>query len=198
MRNVRAHLVITRTVPPMPALRVPMTIWWLGERYRVRDGYGRGYADIVGDVTEPRGFGLVPRSMEGFMDAEAAGPSGETNLWGDLASPEAMVREPGGREWEADAVEVARVAGQVFAPRFTVAPVERLDRLGREGWVYERFVEGRDNGVRFRSRVRTIVADGYVLLREVTDAARGGSMRWCAAVVSLEEGEVVEGDLTPS
>lgn len=196
MRNVRLTLLVTRAAPPAPELTVPMTIWWLGERYRVRDGHGRGYADIVGDVSEPRGFGLVPRTMGGFMDAAASTPRGETDLWGDLASPDAMVREPSGREWEADAVDVARVAGQVFAPRFSTAPVGRETRLGREAWEYRSFLEGRDNGVRFRSLVRTLVADGYVLMREVTDA-RGGPMRRLMEVTELDEGGVTDTDLTP-
>ncbi|GLZ76404.1 hypothetical protein Afil01_12110 [Actinorhabdospora filicis] len=197
MRNVRLDLLVTRTAPPAPALSTPMTIWWLGERYRVRDGYGRGYAEIVGDVTEPRGFGLVPRTIGEFMDATASTPRGETDLWGDLASPDAMVREPSGREWEADSVDIARVAGQVFAPRFSTAPTARDSRLGRDAWEYRSFLEGRDNGVKFRSLVRTLVADGYVLMREVTDA-RGGPMSRLMEVTELDEGSVTEGDLRPS
>lgn len=196
-RNVQARLVVTRTAPPAPERVAPLVIWWYGDRFHVRDETGRSYADVVGDVTQPRGFGLVPRTIEGFMDAHAARPQGHTDLYGELGAEDALVSEPWGEPWEVDTEAIAPVAAQLLADIGGLAPVGEATFLGRLCLEYRIVLDGRDNGVRFSSKVRQLVSGPYVVLRDVTDA-RGGPMRLRTEVTQLEEGMVDEADVVPA
>jgi hypothetical protein len=95
--NVRARLRRRTEAPGAPAAEASMVIWLSGQRFRVRDETGRPYAEIVADVTTPRGFGVTPRTMEEFMDAWHASrhPSRRepTELYGDWETGEAVVHE---------------------------------------------------------------------------------------------------------
>lgn len=195
-RNVRVRLLVTRTAPPAPERAAPMVIWWYGDRFHVRDETGRGYAEIVGDVAQPRGFGLVPRTIEEFMDAHSAKPLGHTDLYGELGVPDGLVSEPWGDSWEVDVEAIAPVASQVLADVGGLTPVGKETFLDRPCLEYRSVLEGRDNGIRFSSHIRQLVSGPYVLLREVTDA-RGGPMKLRAEVTELEEGSVQKIDVVP-
>jgi len=193
--NVRVRLLRTRIAPGVPVLAVPMTIWWRDARFRVRDESGRAYADLAADVTEPRGFGRVPRTMEEFMDAATPPPDrGPTDIYGDLDAPTGLVDEPRGRPWEVPLERIAGVAAQVLAGDLDgLAPSGRETLLGRDCEEYRSLIEGVEDGRPFRSDVRWLVAGPYVLLREVVDA--GGLMRLRMEAVAVDEGAVAESDV---
>lgn len=190
---VRARLRRTGQAPGLPPSRAELVIWLDADRFLVRDEGGRPYAEIIGDVTAARGFGSVPRTMEGLMDVWGAArhprPLGPTELYGDWASGRAVVREAGRAPWSTDVSVVAPVVDQLLsAGREADLPVgvesTFLDRPCRE----HRFViEGDEDGIPFRSEARLLVSAPFVLLREVRDA---GNPDLCATteVIELVEG----------
>jgi hypothetical protein len=197
--NVRVHLRRTRRAPFAPTSQSSMVIWLSGERFRVRDESGRGYAHIVGDVTAERGFGLTPRTIEEFMDARSASrhPSDQvTELYGDVGTGEAVVQEAGGEPWAADVGAIQPVAEQVLADgrEATLEPVGELTYLDRPCREYRFAMEGEEDGLRLRSDVRWLVSGRFVLLREVRDSAHG-DLYALTEVLELEEGAVTESDL---
>ncbi|HEY1177383.1 MAG TPA: hypothetical protein VGF17_14600 [Phytomonospora sp.] len=199
--NVRVRLLRTRVAPGTPVLAAPLTIWWLGTRFRVRDESGRPCAHIVADMSAPRGFGRTPRTMEEFMDAAASPRLPDdhryTDLYGDLGAEWALVDEPWNPPWEVPVPEVAAVAAQVLAGDLGgLTSSGRETLLGRDCEEYRSTLEGVEEGREFRSEVRRLVSGPYVLLREVVDLA-GGLMRMRAEAVALDEGEVDESDVDP-
>jgi hypothetical protein len=178
-----------------------MVIWLDGERFRVRDESGRGYAEITGDVTAERGFGLMPRTMEGVMDAWDASrhPSDQASeLYGDAETGEAVVLEAGRRSWRTDVAAVLPVAEQLLVDgrETTLEPVGESTYLDRPCREYRFALEGEEDGVRYRSDVRWLVSGPFVLLREVRDSPRGG-LYVLTEVLELEEGAVAGADLRP-
>jgi hypothetical protein len=199
--NVRARLRRVRRAPFAPTSETSTVIWLSGARFHVRDESGRGYADIVGDVTSERGFGRTPRTMEGLMDAwDAFHRSSDemTDLYGDLETGEAVVRETGGEPWTANVEAIRPVAEQLLADgRETILqPVGESTYLGRPCREYRFAIDGEENGVRYRSEVRWLVSGPFVLLREVRDTPPG-EMHALTEVLELDEGVVTEAELRP-
>lgn len=181
--NARLRVRRVRTVPGAPVFETELLIWLSGSRFRVSDPSGRPYRDIVADAVAPRGFGSPPRTMEDFMDAFDASTDdsdlGPTELWGDVATGEACVRQPRGEPWEVDADRIAPVVEQVLAV---------------EGG---RFVqEGEEDGIPYRSDVLLTVDPPFVVRREVRDAANP-QLSALTEVVEVEEGTVTGADLVP-
>ncbi|GIG64512.1 hypothetical protein [Phytomonospora endophytica] len=196
--NVRVRLLRTRIAPGAPVLTTRLTIWWRGTRFRIHDESGRAYADLAADVSEPRGFGRTPRTMEEFMDAATAVPDrGRTDLYGDLDEPVGLVDEPRARPWEVPVARIAPIAAQVLAGDLDgQVPGGRETVLGRECVEYLGVLEGNEGGRAFRSEVRRLVSGPYVLLREVVDLD-GGLLRLRAEAASLDEGAVTASDVDP-
>ncbi|MEV0643946.1 hypothetical protein AB0I28_01655 [Phytomonospora sp. NPDC050363] len=194
-RNVRARILLTRELPSTPVLEAVLTVWWLGDRFHAREESGRILSAVAGDVTEPRGFGKVPRTMEAIMDSRLP-LSGHLDVHGELAAEHAWVTEPHGAQWKAPLERVSPIPAQLFATGLEgLAPSGREQFLGRDCAEYVTHLEGRDDAGPFRSRVRRLVVGPYVLLRDVT--AEAGPMRLRAAVTALDEGVVRESDLKP-
>jgi hypothetical protein len=200
--NVRARLRRIRTIPGVPDTTTIMVIWLDGARFRVRDESGRPAAEIIGDVTEPRGFGVLPHTIEDFMDAgdrarADAGPVPRrpTDLYGDRASGEGVVQEPHGSRWTIAAAALAPVAEQLLAAvseqdtAVAVGPV----RLGRSSQEYRTALVGTEDGREYRSEVRRLSAVPYVLLREV----RQGDLFVEVETLELAENVVTDADLRP-
>jgi|HubBroStandDraft_6_1064221.scaffolds.fasta_scaffold19615_6 hypothetical protein len=199
--NVRARLRRIRRAPFAPTSETRMVIWLRGERFRVRDESGRGYAEITGDVTAERGFGLTPRTMEGFMDAwDASRHSSDqaSELYGDVETGEAVVHEAGRESWTTDAGVIRPVAEQLLADgrEATLEPVGESTYLDRPCQEYRFALEGEEDGFRYRSDVRWLVSGPFVLLREVRDSPHGG-LYALTEVLELEEGAVADVDLRP-
>lgn len=199
--NVRARIHWRRTVPGAPDTEYDTVLWLSGERFRVRDEHGRPYAEILGDVTEPRGFGLLPRTMEAFMDAWAlaAKPAeAPTGLYGDLSTGDGRVYEPGTEPWPVPAERIALLATYLLhgdEPGGDATPTGHAVHLGRECVEYTSHLTGAEyDGRAFHSTVRTLVAGAYVLSREVRDAEPSGlSLR--SDVIELDEGVVADADV---
>lgn len=199
--NVRARLRRTKHAPAIPPCETSTVIWLSGEKFRVRDESGRPYADIVGDVTAERGFGITPRTMEGFMDAWGATrhSSGQaTELYGDVETGEAVVHEAGRGPWTTGVGAIGPVAEQLLTDgrEATLEPVSEstyLDRLCQE---YRFAIEGEEDGIGYRSDVRWLVSGPFVLLREVRDSCHR-DLYALTEIVELEEGAVAEVDLHP-
>jgi hypothetical protein len=200
--NVRARLRRVSRAPLAPTSETSMVVWLSGGRFHIRDESGRGYADIVGDVTGQRGFGTTPRTMEGLMDAwdTSRRRSDEvTDLYGDVESGEAVVYEAGRREpWTTDVGAIRAVVEQVLADgrEATLEPVGESTYLGRPCRDYRFAIEGEEDGARYRSDVRWLVSGPFVLLREVTDSLHG-RLYALTEIVELEEGAVAESDVRP-
>lgn len=199
--NVRLRAERTQTAPGTETARTTIVFHLRGQRFRIVDESGRSYSEIVADVAEPRGFGSTPRTMEEFMDAfelsQRQSSRPPTELRGDLAASVAAVREAGGEPWPVDIDRIVPVAEQVlFGGRDAAEArsVRTATMLGRSCTEYRRALRGSEGTYAYRSEVRLLVSEPFVLLREVVDTANSGlSAR--LEVVGLDEGVVTERDL---
>ncbi|MEV0649671.1 hypothetical protein AB0I28_30885 [Phytomonospora sp. NPDC050363] len=198
--NVHARIRWTRRAPGAPPSITTTAIWLHGDRFHIRDEAGRAYSEIVGDVTEPRGFGLMPQTVEDFLETwtdPSAGPGETTDLYGDLTTGEGLVREPG-RSWETAAAMIAPVAAQLLSIGRDqgLEPVGERYHLGRDCLEFETFREGADNGRGFRTSVRWLSCGPFVLLHEVSDAENAG-LCTRREVIELAEGVVDDCEVRP-
>jgi hypothetical protein len=190
--RVRARLRRTRQGPGLPPTECFTTIWLSGQRFRVRDELGRSYVDIVADVTAPRGFGLVPATMEGLMDAWSAARHprnrGATELYGDLETGTATVHEAGRRPWTTDVARIVPAAEQLLTRGRDPAlkPSGETTYLDRPCQEYRFTVDGTENGIPYRSEVNWLVSDPYLLVRDVRDS-RIQDLHALTEVLELEE-----------
>jgi hypothetical protein len=179
-----------------------MVIWLRGSAFRVRDESGRPASDLLGDLTEARGFGILPRTMEGFMDAWrlARKPPSQvpTELYGDLSSGDGMIREASRPPRPIDAGVIAPVAEQLLADgrEVDLEPVDTVTCLGRSCAEYRFDIDGAEGAVPYRSHVRWLVSAPFVLLREIRDS-KHDNLFALSEVVALEEGTVTDADLRP-
>jgi len=189
--TLRAVLRRTRTAPALPATEHRLEIRLDGDTFAVVDFDGRTFGEVVAEATDPRGFGRMPRTMEGFMDATstalhgpAAAPSSFT---GDLATGLGTAIEAGGEPREAPARLLAPIAAQVLAGDAVSGrdPVGEAEFLSRPCAEYRFALTGQDDGLAYRSDVRLLVWRGLVLLRDVHDAAVPG-LRATAEMVELD------------
>ncbi|GIG67998.1 hypothetical protein [Phytomonospora endophytica] len=192
-RNVRARMLVTRNVSGTPGPESKLTLWWLGDRFHVRDEAGRAFHDVATDVVAPRGLGFIPRTIEDLMNVRLP-LKGRMDCFGALGVAEGTITEPWGEKWKARTDRISPVAGQLFpAGLESVRPSGHERFLNRDCVEYTTHREGTDGGRQYRSKVRLLVAGPYVLLREVTD--EGGPMRLRAEVTALDEGVVTEADV---
>ncbi|WP_258725403.1 hypothetical protein [Cellulomonas sp. NS3] len=178
-----------------------LTVWLSGTAFHVRDETGRRATDVLADVTGPRGLGAVPRSVEVLMDDESRarrGPVGTTDLYGDWERGEGRVQEVGGERWSANVRTLAVVAEQLLVAERERRLVSQavVEVLGRRCAELHDTVEGVEDGRPFRSEVRLLVAEPFVLLREVRDAGIP-ALAARSEVVELDEGPQRGADLHP-
>ena len=198
--NVKARLRLSRRGPALPARESDMEIWLKGPRFRVRDRSGRDVGAILGDITHKRGLGAPPASMEEIMDIRSRSlrtdDSGETELYGDLATGEGWVRRLGQPAWPIPVEELVPAAEQILAgelhPKLEV--VRQVTRLGRPATEYHGFLGGDDPGASHSTEVTRIVSGPYLLLNSVRDV-QNPDHYYTRDVVSLEEGGVTDSDL---
>lgn len=181
----------TRTAPALPATEHRLEIRLDGSTFAVVDVDGRTFGEVIAEATDPRGFGPLPRTIEGFMDATSAarhGPAGAPSEFvGDLATGRGTAVEAGGEPREVPADLLAPIAEQLLAGDLDGhAPVGEVTLLGRACAEYRFAVTGEDDGRPYRSDVRLLVWRGVVLLRDVQDAAVPG-LRATAEVVELRQ-----------
>ena len=190
--RVRARLRRVRHTPGVPPTEGFLTIWLGGRKFHVRDEQGRSFAEVVADVTAPRGFGVAATTMEDLMDAwrSARRPPdrGATELFGDLESGVAVVHEPRRDPWTTDVERIAPAAEQLLTNGREAAlepsgEATYLDRPCRE---YRSALRGEEDGVAYRSDVTWLVSGPYVLVRDVRDSRIQG-LRARTEVVELEE-----------
>ena len=174
--TLRAVVRRARSAPATPPAEHRLEIQLRGETFRVVDADGRTYAEVAAEVAAPRGFGLLPRTIEEFMDTTAAalrGPApAPSEFAGDLATGRGTVVEAGGAPREVPVRLVAPIAEQVLAGDLVDGqePTGAAEHLGRACAEYRFALTGEDEGHRFRSNVRLLVWEGLVLVREVRDA----------------------------
>jgi hypothetical protein len=190
--RVRARLRFTRHAPGLPASEHLITVWLGGRRFRVRDESGRSFADIVGDVTAPRGFGVAATSMEDVMDAWRASRhprnKGATELFGDRQSGVGVVHEAGRDSWTTDATRLAPAAEQLLSNgrETTLEPSGEASYLDRACREYHFTLTGMEDGVPYTSVITWLVSGPYVLVRDVRDARISG-LRARTEVIELDE-----------
>jgi hypothetical protein len=196
--NVRARLRRTRTAPGTTPTETVLTIWLRDSVFRVRDEAGRPYSDVAADVRSARGFGRTPRTMEEFMDAADRArrlPGPPTELYGDLDTGDGLVCEPGAEPWEVVPAVLLPVAAQLLADgrEASLVPTGHPTYLGRPCAEYRFPLTGEEDGVPYRSEVRWVVSEPYLLVREVSD----GGLHVLVETVELAEGVVTEADVRP-
>ncbi len=200
--NVRVKLVRYRSAPGVPDLVAPLWIWLSDQRFRIRDGSGRPFHELIRDVTEPRGFGRLPRSIEDFMDAgdEARSPRpAPSEFYGDRTSGTGVLIEPGQVRQSLSAAVAAPVAEQFLATTADPAAESVVGtRLGRPVREHRRVVEGQDGDHRFRTEVTEMVGFPYILERRIRDAAgaEDSALRVRVEITELAENVVGADDLT--
>ncbi len=189
--TLRAVVRRTRTAPATPPAEHRLEIRLRGDTFRVVDADGRTYAEVAAEVAAPRGFGLLPRTIEEFMDTTAAalrGPAAAPSEFaGDLATGRGTVVEAGRAPREVPVQLVAPIAEQVLAGDLVAgrAPAGAAEHLGRACAEYRFALTGEDEGRPFRSNVRLLVWEGLVVVREVRDAELD-DLRAVAEVVELD------------
>jgi hypothetical protein len=181
----------TRTAPALPATEHRLEIRLDGSTFAVVDLDGRTFGEVIAEATDPRGFGAMPRTIEGFMDATSAamrGPAGAPSEFaGDLATGRGTAVEAGREAREVPAQLLAPIAEQVLAADADGRePVGEASLLGRTCAEYRFAVTGEDEGRPYRSDVRLLVWRGLVLLRAVQDAAVPG-LRAVSEVIELRQ-----------
>ncbi|HEX3765454.1 MAG TPA: hypothetical protein VHW23_42455 [Kofleriaceae bacterium] len=198
--HVHARLRVQQRQPGIPDRELVLEIWLAGSRFRVRDPAGRAVAEIVGDVTAPRGLGLPVRELEEMMDRASATLDGPpTELTGDLATGEGWVQGPFGDRWRQPAAELAPAALQILAgdkaAGLTATGTEV--RLGRRGLVYHGTVAVRaDDLVRY-NRIHRVIAPPYLVFETAHDT-QVEALSYLRELIALEEGTVTEADLAPA
>jgi hypothetical protein len=190
--------------PALPPREHYMDIWMKGTRFRVRDESGRHVAEILGDLSAPRGLGAPARSIEEMMDIWSQAQDGEaaargvTELYGDLATGEGWVLRGEQAAWPIPADDLAPVAEQILAGELDeqLQPRGQATRLGRPSTEYHGILEGQDEGIPYRSEVTRVVSPPYLLLSEVRNP-QNADHSYTREVVSLVEGATADPDLTP-
>ena len=189
--TLRAVLRRTRTAPALPSTEHRLEIRLDGDTFAVVDFDGRTFGEVVAEATDPRGFGWMPRTMEGFMDAASTalyGPAGApSSFTGDLATGLGTAIEAGGEPREVPARLLAPIAEQVLVGDAVAGrePVGETEFLSRPCAEYRFALTGQDDGHPYRSDVRLLVWHGLVLLREVRDATVS-DLRATAEVTELD------------
>jgi len=205
-RNVRARLRYTRRLPGTRPMEGEVTIWWLGERFHVRDTSGRTVNQVLGDTAAPEGMGRLPRTKEQFMDTRSK-REGSVDIFGERSTEYGVILE----SRESAPYEVETKALLPSADRLFAGDLKGLSAgahgklLGRDTVEYTNFLGGEKgksgtgggSGSGFHNRVRRLVAGQYVLLREVTDEL-GGSAKSRTEVIALDEGVVRPADVQPT
>jgi hypothetical protein len=202
--NVEARLRLSKVASVLPPRESYMSIWMKGTRFRVRDESGRDVAAILGDVSSSRGVGVPARSIEEMMDVwsqsrdTGSAARSVTELYGDLATGEGWVLRGGQAAWPIRADELAPAAEQILAGGLDeqLQPRAQVTRLGRPATEYHGFLEGKDQGIPYRSEVTRVISAPYLLLSEVRNAENAGHS-YTREVLSLEEGAAADSDLTP-
>ncbi|GIG68732.1 hypothetical protein [Phytomonospora endophytica] len=194
-RNVRARLSHTRSLPGTFPLKCEVTIWWLGDRFHVRDTSGRSASQVLGDAAAPEGMGRQPRTKEEFMDTYAE-PDGAVDIFGARSTEYGLIVEtPGSDKYEVETKTLLPAAERLFTADLAgITAGARGKLLGRDTIEYVSFLGGERGG--FHHRVRRVVAGPYVLLHEVTDEL-GGTGKARTEVVALDEGVVQPADVQP-
>jgi hypothetical protein len=187
--TLRAVLRRARTAPALPPTEHRLEIRLDGSTFAVVDRDGRTFGEVIAEATAPRGFGSMPRTIEGFMDATSAalrGPAAASSEFaGDLATGRGTAVEAGGEPREVPAPLLAPIAEQVLAGDLDGRePVGEAELLGRTCAEYRFAVTGQDDGRPYRSEVRLLVWHGLVMLRDVRDATVP-DLRATAEVVEL-------------
>ena len=179
-----------------------MAIWLKGTRFRVRDEAGRHVAEIIEDVSAPRGLVAPIRSLEGAMDIWAQSqedrPAAATDLYGDRATAEGWVQRGEQPPWPMPAETLAAVAEQVLAgePDARLQAEGPVTRLGRRATEYRGVLRGEDQAGTYACDVVRIVSPPYLLLNEVRNVNNAEHAR-TLEVIALEEGACSDADLTP-
>jgi len=201
--NAKVRLRLSRKGPALPVRESYMDIWTKGTRFRVRDESGRDVASILGDISAARGLGAAPHSMEEIMDIWAQSHMGEatpgaTELYGDLATGKGLVYRRGQAAWPIAADTLAPSAEQILVGGLDkqLELRRRVIHLGRPSTEYHGFLEGKDQGMPYKSEVTRVVLPPYLLFSSVCDA-QNADYWYTREVVSLDEGAVTDLDLTP-
>lgn len=189
--NVRADLRITR-LRPSGDVTATQTLWWLGDRFHLRDLSGRPLDQILADATGERGIGFEPRTKEQIMDTREA-MEGTVDVWGDRASGTAIVRVDAHAPVTVDVKRVLPLAAVLLAGDVTGTPGGRARVLDRDCAEYLRELTGTRMGARWTTKVRTLISGPYALLREATAAPTTGLR---TEVTALTEGTVTPADVT--
>ena len=187
----------TRTAPGLPATEHGLEIRLDGDVFAVVDLDGRTFGEVVAEATDPRGFGRLPRTMEGFMDATSTalhGPAGApSSFTGDLATGLGMAIEAGGEPREAPARLLAPIAEQVLAGDAVDdrEPIGEAEVLGRACAEYRFALTGRTTAV--RTAATSVCSSGAASCCSATSRTRarppgdGGGGRAAGRDLGLED-----------
>ncbi|GLY20064.1 hypothetical protein Kisp01_70780 [Kineosporia sp. NBRC 101677] len=183
--DVRARLRRDRRFPGTPAMTTMLDIWTSGQRFRIRDHDGRPVRDLLADVTEQSGLGRVPSTLEEFMDAAAGSRapfSGPTDVYGDLSTGIALVREPHRAPWTTDAANLLPVIAQLVVSSIPSSwrPVGHGRQLNRPCSLYVSNLAGS------AGLCTWAVAGPFILSRRVQEAGNP------SVSVTVEAVELVE------
>lgn len=200
--NVYARLVLAKKGPVLPKIEGVVEIWIKSPKFRVRDNTGRFVYEICGDIASNRGLGQPPQSIEEIIDIQSRfrdKPAfGVTELFGDIASGQGLVCESEKAPWVIEAKKIAPVAEQIFSPEIEkyLKPVRATNRFERACTEYRGFLEGEEDGTKFKSEIRLIISPPFVFLNEVHDAEIS-SYYFIRECVDFREGKVTDVDVEP-
>jgi len=199
--NVHARLRLTQQQPAAPRRDLEVEIWLKGSRFRVRDVAGRRFEEIEADIIAPRGLGEPARSMEDLMDRSAAArrPARQpTELYGDTAAGDGWIYRANAERRAQATTELVAVAEQLLAlgKDTGLRKAGDITLLGRAATEYRGTVAVTEDDTEYRSAVYRVIAPPYLLLEELHDTTVP-SLSYRREVLSLQEGEVSDADVTP-
>ncbi|GAA3623156.1 hypothetical protein GCM10022223_45170 [Kineosporia mesophila] len=190
--NVHARLRRHRRLPGTPETTTMIDIWLHGNRFRLRDGNGRRAVELRADIYAPDGFGLAPRTVTEFMEAESQTTRplpGPTEVSGDLATGLAIIHEAGQEPRTVSALEFATAAEQLLVPE------DRRSWRPAGTGLFESEVTGKEHGASYRSIFTWTVSGAFVLRRRVQDADNPGRFV-VVELTLLEQDCVTDADLS--
>ena len=200
--NVHARLRLTQRQPATPQRDTDVEIWMKGSRFRIRDHSGRRFEEIEADLTAPRGLGAPARSMEDFMDRNAAARQSAkppTDLYGDTATGDGWIFRQNAAPRSQPAADLLAAAEQILAQGKDAGlqPAGTTTLLGRAATEYRGVVAVTEDATHHQNDVHRVIAPPYLLLEELHDTSVP-NLSYRREVLSLEEGAVTDADVTPA
>jgi hypothetical protein len=184
----------------LPLREYAIDIWMKGSRFHARDAAGRDVANILADLSAPRGLGRPLRTIEEMMDvSRVREPRADrlTDIYADRATDLGWIYRWQQPPWALPMRELVPVAEQILAPVIDsgLRHTRDVTFLNRPCTEYQGVRVVTADGLTHQSEVTLVVSAPFLLLNHTRDASdRSWYLR--REVTQLDEGVVTDEDVT--